>query len=231
MNEQMKTSEACIETGMDRRAFLGAGAAFAALVAMGGTAKAADAKDEAKGAAAIKGDGKVVELPKVEKTGGKSIYECLSNRRSNHSPASNPLTLEQLSRVLWAACGVNDEEREMIVIPTSKNSRKVEVYAVMPDGVWQYQRKEHSIRRVLNDDYRKELGGAGTYLLYTAADDNYSPMYSGSMYMNVSLVATSEGLDQCVKNVKKVQELLTSELPLPEGWKIHNIQALAQKDA
>jgi SagB-type dehydrogenase family enzyme len=54
----------------------------------------------------IRTPGAAVELPPPRLAGNKSIEECLKRRRSCRMFADEPVTLEQVSQLLWAAQGV-----------------------------------------------------------------------------------------------------------------------------
>ena len=96
---------------MDRRTFLGAGAALAATLAhpAAATKKAAAAP--------------VRTLPPAQKSGGKPLMDCLSGRRSTHMPGKKEITEQQLANVLWAACGISSESGKRTV-PTAMNRQR-----------------------------------------------------------------------------------------------------------
>ena len=113
------------EASMDRRTFLGAGAALAATLDLAHPAAATK-----KAAAAP-----VRKLPPAQKSGGKPLMDCLSGRRSTHMPGKKELTEQQLANVLWAACGISSESGKRTV-PTAMNRQRIAVYAALKDGVW-----------------------------------------------------------------------------------------------
>ena len=83
-------SKVYTEASIDRRTFLGAGAALAATLAI---AHPATAKEAAEAL--------VRTLPPPQKTGGKPLMDCLNSRRSTHMPGKKELTEQQLANVLW----------------------------------------------------------------------------------------------------------------------------------
>ncbi len=202
---------------MDRRTFLGVSAAVAATVTLSGPAAA-----PAPGTAA----GREVPLPAPARQGGRPHMACINDRRSKHRPGVRELSLEQVSSVLWAACGISDEKGRLTV-PTAMNRRQLEVYAVLPDGVWRYLPEKHAIKRVREGDRRQAFDNSGCVLLYVAPTaEQFSAMHVGSMYQNVSLYCASAGLHSCVKYQK--HNALDAELPLQQGWKTFITHSIAR---
>ena len=215
---------------MDRRTFLGAGAALTIAAAVSSAVPAAAAEKEQGAARAecgsiARGDGKVVGLPNLDKKGGKPLMDCLALRRSTHAPGSNAPSMEQLGALLYSAAGISSEDGKLVV-PTAMNRRKVQLFAVLEDGVWEYLPKEHAIKRVLMGDHRASFDKSGCILLYGApVSERFSAMHVGSMYQNAGLCCASLGLKNCVK-FQKCQSL-DKELPYAEGWETFISQSVS----
>ena len=166
----------------------------------------------------------LVELPVPQKSGGLSLLESLAKRHVERTFDSRPLPMQEVSNILWAACGVNREDGRLTV-PTAMNYQRIGVYAVLPDGVYRYDARQNVLEQVLQGDAYLKMyaNGAPMVLLHVAQEsDRYSAMHIGSMYENVALYCASMGL----ANVMKAQETdrLEGRLPLPEGWKVYMIQ-------
>ena len=201
---------------MDRRTFLGAGAALAATLALAHPAAATK-----KAAAAP-----VRKLPPAQKSGGKPLMDCLSGRRSTHMPGKKELTEQQLANVLWAACGISSESGKRTV-PTAMNRQRIAVYAALKDGVWLYRPAEHALELALAGDRRDDFDGSACVLLYAAPrEDPFAGVHVGSMYQNVGLYCTSSGLANCVKHQR--HDALDRELPLPEGWEVVMVHSISR---
>lgn len=223
---------------MNRRLFLGSSAAFA--IALGSlSAVSAQAGEKAHSGSDVtdsgshaqqnqaeKADGRIVSLPPVAKNGGKPLMQCLVMRRSDHMPGSGALTQAELGGLLFSALGVTSEDGKFVV-PTALNKRKLALYAVLQDGVWQYLPEKHAIQRVLMGDHRARFDGSACILLYAApADEKFSAMHVGSMYQNAGLFCASAGLKNCVKYQRC--RSLDKELPLPEGWETFISQSVGK---
>ena len=166
----------------------------------------------------------LVELPAPQKTGGLSVREALAARHVERSFDSRPLPVQEVSNILWAACGVNRDDGRLTV-PTAMNYQRIGVYAVLPDGVYRYDARNNALEQVLQGENWLKMydNGALMVLLHVAQESvHYSAMHIGSMYENVALYCASAGL----VNVMKAQETdrLDGRLSLPEGWKVYMIQ-------
>lgn len=165
----------------------------------------------------------LVTLPAPLKEGGLSVPEALAKRHVERAFDSRALPLQEVANILWAACGVNREDGRLTV-PTALNHQQIAVYAVLADGVYRYDAKQHVLEQVLEGNYLKQYAnGAPLVLLHAAPEnDRYAAFHVGSMYENVALYCASAGL----ANVMKAQETnrLDGRLPLPDGWRVYMIQ-------
>lgn len=205
---------------MDRRTFLGTGAAVVAAAGILGIVETAQA------ASTESADSEIKPLPKPDLNSGKPLMTCLKERQANHSPGSAELDQATLGALLWSAWGVNREDGKR-VIPTARNRQEAAVYAVLSDGVWEYLPKEHAIKRVLAGDQRARFDGAACILLFAAPEkDRFAAFHVGSMYQNVGLYCASAGLQNCVK--AQLRDTLKGELPLPPEWAVLMTQSVGR---
>lgn len=100
-------------------------------------------------------EGERIELMMPDTLGGVSINEVLWHRQSSRAYADEPLTLEQLSEVLWAAAGINRPENDHLTAPSAIALYPIRVYAFMEGGVYLYDAKTHQLNRVAQGDYRE----------------------------------------------------------------------------
>ena len=165
-----------------------------------------------------------MELPAPNKTGGMPLMQALNARRSiktNYSGAA--LSAQQLSDLLWATWGVNREDGRRTA-PTAMNRQDVRVYVALENGVWQYD-AGHALIKVLDGDWRSQMGGGSLTLLYAIPQANeWGGAHVGSLYQNAALYCASAGLSNFV-HVSGLHAL-DGKLPLPEGWKVYIIQTV-----
>ena len=165
-----------------------------------------------------------MELPAPNKTGGMPLMQALNARRStktNYSGAA--LSAQQLSDLLWDTWGANREDGRRTA-PTAMNRQDVRVYVALENGVWQYD-AGHALIKVLDGDWRGQMGGGSLTLLYAIPQANeWGGAHVGSLYQNAGLYSASAGLGNFV-HVSGLHAL-DGKLPLPEGWKVYIIQTV-----
>ena len=98
-----------------------------------------------------------IKLPKPTIKGGSSIMESFQNRRSGREYSSKDLSIEDISNLLWAACGINSNDGRR-TSPTARNCQEIDVYLIKKDGAY----------------------------LYVPADDLLEPVYSGDLRSSVA---------------------------------------------
>lgn len=114
-------------------------------------AKAPETRTEVK-------HGAEIALVKPDPKAGMTVNEALQNRRSSREYAAVPLSLEELSGVLWAAGGVNRPEEGRLTAPSALALYPIRTYAFFPEGVYSYDAEAQKLVRVLEGDHRNLAG-------------------------------------------------------------------------
>lgn len=99
--------------------------------------------------------GAEIALLTPDRVGGATIDEALRNRRSWREYTSAPLSLEELSGVLWAAAGLNRPQEGRLTAPSALALYPIRVYAFFAEGVYGYDARASKLVRVLEGDRRK----------------------------------------------------------------------------
>lgn len=163
---------------------------------------------------------KNIKLPSPVYSGETSIEEALKMRRSVREYRDEPLTLTQVSQILWAAQGITDS-RNFRTAPSAGALYPLEVYLVvgnvqdLPEGVYRYQPNHHELSLELEGDKRKAVAQAAllqnwmtkapvilviaavyerTTIKYGARGKRYVHMEAGHTAQNVYLQAMSLNL-------------------------------------
>lgn len=165
-----------------------------------------------------------MELPTPNKSGGMPLMQALNERHSTKTKYSGAaLAPQQLSDLLWATWGKNREDGRRTA-PTAMNRQDVRVYVALENGVWLYD-ADNTLIKVLDGDWRGEMGGGSLTLLYAIPQANeWGGAHVGSLYQNAGLYCASAGLGNFV-HVSGLHTL-DGKLALPEGWKIYIIQTV-----
>ena len=107
----------------------------------------------------------VIKLPEPQHDNEVSIEQSMLQRRSIRSYTGEPLTLGEVSQLLWAAQGITDA-RGHRTAPSAGALYPLEVYLVVGDvenlapGVYEYEPKEHELVLLMDGDKRRELASA-----------------------------------------------------------------------
>lgn len=99
-----------------------------------------------------------IALPGFAKDRGFALDQALLLRRTNRNfDPEGKLSPDQLSRLLWAANGVNREDGHRTT-PSAMATYPVDVYVALPEGCYRFELKEHKLTKVAGDDLREQVG-------------------------------------------------------------------------
>jgi SagB-type dehydrogenase family enzyme len=184
-----------------------------------------------------------VSLPKPEYDSNTSIEESLAKRRSIRNFVRKPLSISEVSQLLWAAQGIT-AVRGGRTAPSAGALYPLEVYIIvgdvqdLPPGTYLYYPKKHNIIMITEGDIRSQLSSAAfeqtavkdaaINLVFTAVFRRitgkygdrgviYTYMEAGHSAQNVCLQATAMGLGTVpvgAFNDKKISQLM--DLPKDE---------------
>ena len=107
----------------------------------------------------------VIHLPEPTYDGSVSVEHALRHRRSVRHYKNEPLTLSEISQLLWAAQGFTTESG-FRTAPSAGALFPLEVYVAAgnvtdrPAGIYKYNYRDHTIFQSVGEDKRKELSQA-----------------------------------------------------------------------
>ena len=145
--------------------------------------------------------------PKVSKL-SMTLGQTLQQRRSQREYSDQGISLQTLSTLLWAACGVSDQKTGKITAPSAINMQDVKVYVCAKDGVCLYNAKANTLTKVSDKDLREAIAGRQAFaksapislvLVSTkdndrAPNDKFGAMDTGYVSQNIYLACTALGL-------------------------------------
>jgi len=103
-----------------------------------------------------------------------SIEQALLSRRSGRRYADAPLTLAEVSQLLWAAQGVTDR-KGLRTTPSAGALYPLETYLLvgkaegLPAGVYRYQPDQHGLVEIATGDRRAQLATAALSQAFISA--------------------------------------------------------------
>ena len=118
-------------------------------------------------------------LPQAKTSGDISLEEAILKRRSHRNFTNKPLTLDQVSQILWSAQGVTDKKKGHRSTPSAGAAYPLEIYIVigknkvkgLKTGVYHYLPFNHSLVCLKDKDIsiRLMLACYGQFWVKTAA--------------------------------------------------------------
>ena len=119
-------------------------------------------------------DKTIIKLPEPILKSNVSIEEALQQRRSVREYADEPLTLQEISQLLWAAYGITQHAVNgpdflgggFRTAPSAGALYPLEFYIVtgniegLNPGIYKYNSVKHELIKILDGDIRKEISDA-----------------------------------------------------------------------
>lgn len=183
----------------------------------------------------------IIKLPKPQKDIKFPLMKAIEMRRTKRKWKDTNLSDQEISNILWVACGITHEEtkrsKSRRTAPSACNSQEIKIYIAMYYGLFLYDEKNHQLVKVLSEDIRKDIGtqkmmrSAPVGLIYVSdyskmntflfKDDNRkwftSTADTGFISQNVYLYCTAANLN-------------TAILSLVDRTKLHKIIGLNENE-
>lgn len=186
---------------------------------------------------------KILNLPQPVLDGSVSLEKALSERRSVRSYKDEPLTLSDISQLLWAAQGITEPKKGLRTAPSARAQYFLQVYIIsrkvtdLPMGLYKYQPQGHKLMQIADGDIKAELLNATSFfnkgtiknapasilitgLYKKAANQPWMYLEAGHAAQNICLEAVPLKLGTVTmgginpEEVKKALKLPDSELPI-----------------
>ena len=166
--------------------------------------------------------------PEVNKL-SMTLGEALQKRRSERKFSDKEISMQTLSTLLWAACGVSDPKTGKITAPSAVNMQDVKIYVCSKDGVCLYHAKENTLTKVSDKNLLDAIAGRQAFakaapislvLVSTkdsdrAPNDRWGAMDTGYVSQNIYLACTALGLKTVARGTMDF-ETLKRELNLAD---------------
>lgn len=127
-----------------------------------------------------------IRLPPPVYDSGISVEQALYRRRSVREYKDIPLTINEVSQLLWAAQGITDTQRNFRTAPSAGALYPLKVYIVIGNvkeidhGIYLYVPESHKLVKIKDGDWRNRLAEAALGQVWvgkSAADIVISGIY------------------------------------------------------
>ncbi|MBD3375945.1 SagB/ThcOx family dehydrogenase [candidate division KSB1 bacterium] len=103
-----------------------------------------------------------IKLPDPQLDLDFPLMKALASRRSTRRWSDTPVSEQDLSNLLWAACGMtkpgNARTKSKRTAPSACNSQEIRVYVLLKNGVFLYHEEPHELIHMLAEDLREHIG-------------------------------------------------------------------------
>ncbi len=165
-------------------------------------------------------------LPEPDLSRPSNLWQCLATRRSERNTIPDPLSLQELSKIMWAAQGVTARTGRYLLrtAPSAGALYPFETYLYIdkvkeaPQGIYHFNVADFALERIQEGDFNHAFTAAGlgqpvvrraaVIIIWTAMmlrcmvkyrdrAMRYIPMDLGHVCQNVQLAATAMDLGSC----------------------------------
>ena len=103
-----------------------------------------------------------IELPLPQKDLDFPLMRALAKRQTKRKWKDDPLSEQELSNLLWAACGITKEgtkrSKSKRTAPSASNSQAIKIYVAMKKGLFLYEENNHRMIQINAKDIRENIG-------------------------------------------------------------------------
>jgi SagB-type dehydrogenase family enzyme len=167
-----------------------------------------------------------LQLPEPDLSRPANLWKCLATRRSQRNTTPDPLSLDELSKIMWAAQGVTARAGIYLLrtAPSAGALYPFETYLYIhkvkeiPQGIYHFNVADFALERVQEGDFNREFTAASlgqpvvrraaVVIIWTAMmlrcmvkyrerSMRYISMDLGHVCQNVQLAATAMDLGSC----------------------------------
>jgi len=154
----------------------------------------------------------IIQLPVPSIDSKTSVEKALLQRRSVRSYKSDPLTISDISQILWAAQGLTEKNYGLRTAPSAGALYPLEIYIAasnvdeLKSGLYHYNPKDHTLKKISGGDKRIEVSNASlqqdaienssAIIIITAVVKRTSVKYGNraERYVNIEVGAVGQNI-------------------------------------
>ena len=171
-------------------------------------------------------DLQVIKLNEPNKTGGSSVMEAFSNRKSVRAFSDKKLSTQELSDLVWAAAGINRSGSGLRTAPSWRNYQDIDLFVCFPEGMYFYNSKQHVLEPFAKGNFYPLIAADQPYVndapvillliadLSKMQDDNVLPQMviagldAGIVSQNISIFCAGNNLITVPRGFMNREELI-----------------------
>ncbi|MGE0076458.1 MAG: nitroreductase family protein [Bacteroidales bacterium] len=181
------------------------------------------------------------KLPEPQRNLDFPLMRALELRRTRRKWNNSAISNQELSNLLWAACGITVEGTSRCkckrTVPSARNAQTIKVYVALHKGLFLYNEEQHSLFPILTADIREHIEtqrmmkSAPVGLIYVS-DFSKLKGYIGTNETRKLFVAGTETgfISQNVYLYCAAANLNTAILGLVNREKLHSIMQLKDSE-
>ena len=104
----------------------------------------------------------IITLPAPQTDLNFPLMQALAQRRTIRKWKGEPVSDQDLSNLLWAACGITKapqgKTKSKRTAPSACNSQEIRVYVLLESGVFLYDEDNHELIGISPQDIREHVG-------------------------------------------------------------------------
>lgn len=180
-------------------------------------------------------------LPQPQKDLDFPLMKAIQLRKTKRKWQEAELSEQDLSNLLWVACGEIQQEsnnsKSRRTIPSACNSQEIRVYVALQKGLFLYNENQHRLEKILEADIREHIGtqtmmqSAPVGLIYVSDYSRLTNLFFKNDDVRFQTSATDAAfIGQNVYLYCAATNLSTAFLGLVDREKLHSIMQLGEHE-
>lgn len=182
-----------------------------------------------------------IQLPEPQKELDFPLMRALQERRTKRKWSDEPFSEQELSNLLWAACGITQEgskrSKSKRTAPSASNSQEISVYVALAEGLYRYDEVNHALVLIRAEDLRAQIGtqkmmrSAQVGLIYVSDYSKMKAYLAKDEHRQYFVSGTDTGfISQNVYLYCAAANLSTVVLGLVDRDRLHELMGLAEQE-
>ncbi len=180
----------------------------------------------------------IYQLPPPQRELDFPLMSALAKRRTRRKWVQAEFTDQEISNLLWAACGITRKEtkrsKSRRTAPSACNTQEIKVYIALSKGLFLYDEEKHRLEEILPLDIRGNLGTqkmmktAPLGLIYVSDFSKFKRFVFGNDEEKKWFTSTADTgfISQNVYLYAAAEDWNTALLSLVDRDKLHGIMKL-----